>query len=563
VAGQFWLSAITFGLALALLGTPMLSAHALRLTGSTPAGHIRIGGTVVIDNAIGSKWTCGFNPYSGDGTNFDGFMYESLFFVNGLTGKSDTPWLATRWVWSNHNKTLTFTIRRNVRWSDGKLLTPADVVFTFDMLKKHSAIDPNSVWSVLSRVQRQGTDNVVFTFKRAAVPYQYYIGDQTWIVPQHIWSKVKDPTSFLDRKPVGTGALLVSRCAPRNITLVRNPHYWQTGKPYVSKVQIPAFLDNQSGNRYLVAGKANWGCQFMPSIKASYIAKDPESRHFWYPPGVDVYLYPNLKSYPLNITAVRRALSYGINRARINKVGEYGFDTPASQTGIVLPNFSRWYANKLDAGYAFYRYNPAKAVSLLKGAGFTRKGSGIFKDKHGKPLSLTVINNSGLTDFTASLQEMKRELRRIGVDLTADNMPASSFDPDRFNGHFQLSYYYAAAGGPSPYFTLYNDLSSNSYAPVGTAAAANLERFRSSAVDKLFNQYAATTSFSQQRAVMSQIQAVMLKSVPVIPVVESASWYQYDTSKLTGWPTVKKPYAIPGPCASPDEEIVLLHLHLK
>jgi peptide/nickel transport system substrate-binding protein len=55
----------------------------------------------------------------------------------------------------------------------------------------------------------------------------------------------------------------------------------------------------------------------------------------------------------------------------------------------------------------------------------------------------------------------------------------------------------------------------------------------------------------------------MLSDVPVIPMTESAEWYQYDTSSFTGWETSADPFAIPAPYFYPDNEVLLLHLAPK
>jgi peptide/nickel transport system substrate-binding protein len=60
---------------------------------------------------------------------------------------------------------------------------------------------------------------------------------------------------------------------------------------------------------------------------------------------------------------------------------------------------------------------------------------------------------------------------------------------------------------------------------------------------------------------MKQIQGIILEQVPVIPVTESVSWYQYDTKVFTGWPTREDPYAAPAPWNIPDWEQVLLKVH--
>src|SRR6187200_3283519 len=135
--------------------------------------------SVTISNEQGTTWTCGFNPFNAN-VNFLSFgtVYEELTFVNGLKSGATTNWLASSYAWSNDNKTLTFTIRPGVKWSDGKPLTAADVLFTFNLIKAHPALDLNAAWAVLKDVEQNG-DKVVFDFKSSAVPYFYYIGAQT------------------------------------------------------------------------------------------------------------------------------------------------------------------------------------------------------------------------------------------------------------------------------------------------------------------------------------------------------------------------------------------------
>jgi peptide/nickel transport system substrate-binding protein len=106
-------------------------------------------GVLTIDNESGSLWTCNFSPYnlSDIGYSF-GPVYEPLVFVNTLQSAKATPWLASSWQYGNGNKTLTFTIRNGVKFSDGTPMSAKDVVFSFNLLKKFKALDINAVWSV-------------------------------------------------------------------------------------------------------------------------------------------------------------------------------------------------------------------------------------------------------------------------------------------------------------------------------------------------------------------------------------------------------------------------------
>src|SRR5260370_25099873 len=164
-------------------------------------------GTLTISNEQGALWTCGFNPFNPSvlpqGITM-GQVYEPLVVVHTLQNAKASPWLATAWSWSSGNKVITFTIRKGVKFSDGTPMTPADVAFTFNLMKQFKALDLSSIWSVLSSVAPQGADQVVFTFKAQAVPYFYYIADQVAIVPQRIWPKIANPVTYNDANPPGT-----------------------------------------------------------------------------------------------------------------------------------------------------------------------------------------------------------------------------------------------------------------------------------------------------------------------------------------------------------------------
>lgn len=565
----FWASLLGSILVLTLLsgcGSGGLADTMLITSGAQAASHagVKVGGTVVIDNVSGSLWTCNFNPYSTSSSSGQGLsggvFYEPLYYVNALNGHQ-TPWLASSYRWGKGNKTLTFTIRKNVRWSDGKPLTAADVAFTFNLLKRFSGLDLQAVWTVLSAVRQQG-NHVIFTFKKPAVPFFYYIAGQSYILPQHIWSHIKNPVTYTNPHPVGSGPFQLSKCSPQDVIYVRNPHYWQPGKPYVAKVEYPAFLDNQPGNQYLAQGRANYGGQYIPSVKAYYLDRDPAHRHIWYPPSSDLGLWTNLKVWPLNILKVRQAISYGLDRGTISRLGVYGYLPPASQTGVVLPGQASWFDRSLGAKYN-YSYQPKKAMALLQSAGFRRGAGGIW-EKNGRKLSLTMINVGGYTDWVAEALFVKSTLARIGIQINTQNLSGNDVTTREEQGHFQLAYGSGSLGaGPTPYYWFHDLLDSAETAPIGQTAPTNFDRYSSPTTDRLLQEFASTTNPAVQHRALNGIQKVMVTQVPFIPVLEQVNWFEYDTSQIVGWPSAANPYANPAPYSIPDWEVVLTHVHLK
>ena len=518
---------------------------------------------VTIANSTGALWTCAFNPFnvSVSGETL-GLIYETLVYDN-LLNDEKTPWLASSYQWSTDNKTLTFTIRSGVQWTDGQLFSAADVVYTFNLLKQHPGLDTQSVWTVLSGVAQEGTDKVVMTFARASVMSFYQIAGQTAIIPQHIWTNIKDPVTEAMPNPVGTGPFTTgsSSCSSENITYTRNPNYWQKGLPHIRTVYYPAFSDNDAANRYLVSGSAEWGGQFIPNIDTSYIAKDSANYHYWFPPVHNVNLLFNFNMAPLDNKLVRQAFAYAIDRGSVSQKGEYGYEPAGNQTGVITPTFRTWVDTAAAAKYN-YSFNPARAASILQHAGFTKNSSGVFQDSAGKTLSFKVITIGGYTDWGASLQVIQDNLKQAGIEIAVQNESGSDFVNDLLIGRFQLAYgSIATSFGPNPYYELRNLLHSPSPADTSPTPAGNFGRYVNKTVDGLLDQFGPTGDPSQQHKLMNQIEAVMLEDVPVIPVTESVAWYEYSTKSLAGWPTMSNQFAAPAPWNLPDMEVTLLHLY--
>ena len=539
-----------------------IAALALALAVSTLALGPSIAGAspqvpLNLDNEQGMLWACSFNPLLPSSSPYSvGLTYETLDFINALSNAKVTPWLASAYAWSNNDKTLTFTIRSGVKWTDGKPFSAADVAYTFNLLHKYPALDSNAVWSVLSSVTRSGTNKVIFKFSTSAVPYFFYVAGQVPIVPQHVWSKISNPVTDPIAKPIGTGGYVMSKCTPQNIQWTANPKYWQPGLAQVKTVNMPAFLSNNTANEYLATGQSAYGAQFIPNIQSYFVSKKA-GNGYWFPPVANVSLFPNLTVAGLNDVAVRKAISYGINRAAVSKIGEYGYEPAANQTGVVAPTFSSW-SSKAAGAAAGNGYNPAKAKSLLKADGYKLDSNGVFA-KNGKELAFTVITNGGYSDWIASTQVLATQLAKVGVKITVDPVASSNFYSDVYAGKFQLAYN-VETGGPSPFYEFRQWLYSKNSAPIGSAAASNWERFKSPAVDALLNKYGATTNVAVQHSIMNQLQTIMVQQVPVIPVLEEVDWFQYNNKEYSGFPSAKHPYAQPALYNEPDWGIVLLHL---
>jgi len=197
-----------------------------------------------------------FNPF--DISTYAGeigsLIYEPLYQEN-YAKLQPIPWLATAYAWSNGGRTITFTIRRGVKWSNGQPMTAADVAFTFNLEKQYPAADISG--ATIASVSTTATSEVVVNFTGPSyADLQGILG--TPIVPQAIWSRVTNPVTFEDSDPVGTGPYVIKSFSPEVITVTRNPYYWQPKLAKFPEVQAVQEDTNASVEASLEAGTLDW-----------------------------------------------------------------------------------------------------------------------------------------------------------------------------------------------------------------------------------------------------------------------------------------------------------------
>lgn len=507
--------------------------------------------TIGVDNGSPTLQS-NFNPFSGGKRIGTTYMYEPLEFVNSLNG-AYTPFLATGHQFVN-NHTLRFTIRKGVRWSDGQPFSPADVVFTFQLMKKYPALDTVGAWTHLKSVSASG-NTVTFRFKTGDVPFAQQIAG-TLIVPQHIWSKVSDPVTFTNDNPVVTGPYVLGSFNPNEYVLKKNPRYWQAGKVAAQQLAFPALTGNQTSQLELSQGMFDWATLFVPNIKKTWVNKDPKHNKYWFPPGGTVSLYLNLAKRPFTNLAFRQGLSYGLNRREIAVKAENGYVQAASQTGLLLPNLKKWLDHSLPK-QGRIPYKPKKALAFFAKAGYHKHGSRLV-GANGKQVSLSIMTVNGFTDWLQGAQVVQQELRKLGINASLVTPQYAEYFSALQNGKYDTAF--GGFGGTgSPYLDFNGLLSSKLTAPVGKPAPSNFERWRNRHTNSLLGQLKATTSTAKQRRLTHQLERVMYRQVPIVALFYGATWSEYTTKRFTGWPTASNPYAAPAPYGSPPI-MVITHL---
>jgi peptide/nickel transport system substrate-binding protein len=525
--------------ALMAIGASACSSNSAGNSGSGSAS----GGTLTIQGDVGNPTLVeNFNPFNSTselgGTRLIYAPLETVSTVNG----SYTPFLATGYKFTNPT-TLVYTIRQGVKWSDGTAFTPADVVFTFDLLKKYPALDTNGIWSQISGVSASG-NNVTFTFKAPNVPFAATIA-QTPIVPQHIWSTIANPVTYANTHPVGTGPFKLSSFAPTQYTLTKNTLYWDASKIAPSSVVFPAQATNQATNQLEVSsGMFDWAYQYLPDVQTTYVDRDPATNHYWFPPGGTIGLYLNLTQAPYNNVNFRRGISLALNRATIAKKAVNGYMAPASTSGIILPNEQQWLSPSLPNQGMVSQNIPAAMAAFAK-AGYTMK-SGKLTGPNGAQASMTITLPNSFTDWAAAATEVSAELGKVGIKVSLDEPQYAQYSQTTQAGTFN-----AAIGGFGGTGIPYNDynlaLNSSYAAPVHTATVNNFERYNNAGVNQALAALASTTSPSAQQQATDRLETMVYNQVPVVLLYYGGSWGLFSTKHFTGWPSASDPYTLPTP----------------
>lgn len=530
---------------------------------AAPAASGDANGLVTVSAQQQATWTRNFNPFVSDNrfptTNG---VYEPSMIYNTVKGEL-TPWLATEYKWSDDNKKLTLTYRDDVKWSDGQPFTAKDVAFTFNLQKTNGGLvgGGQTVAKFLDSIAATDDKTVDFAFNEVNTTALYDIVGQN-IVPEHVWKDVKDPATFTNETPVGTGPFTeVSNFQNQIYEVRKNPNYWQQGKPMVEGLRFPAYPGNDQANLATVNGENDWAGNFIPDIEKVYVSKSPDTNGYYFPPvGATVMLYLNTTKKPFDNADVRKAISMAINRDQIVKVAMYGYTKPADVTGLsdAYPSFK--VADPASLGN-WATLNVDEANKMLDAAGLTKGADGI-RTVDGQPLTYDINVVSGWSDWVSACNIMAQNLKAVGINATVKSYDFSAWFDRVQKGEFDISIGWSS-GGATPVNYYRGQMASSTVKPVGEASGDNWHRFSSPDADKLLADFAATSDQAEQKKIAEQLQKVFADNAPAIPLFPGPAWYEYNTSRFTGFPSTQDPYAQGSPFGTGTPEQLLVMTSIK
>ncbi|MBF0526624.1 MAG: peptide-binding protein, partial [Deltaproteobacteria bacterium] len=329
--------------------------------------------------------------------------------------------LAESWDVSPDGLTITFHLRKNVKWQDGKPFTAEDVMATYRVI-----IDPKTPTPYAGDFQQVKTAEILdpYTF-RVTYGQPFAPGLNSWgaaILPAHVISGTDITKSPLSRQPMGTGPYRLKEwITGQKIVLTSNHDYFE-GRPYIDQYVyriIPdmatMFLELKSGG---VDQMGLTPLQYerqtdTPSFQDNY-------RKYRYLSFSYTYLGFNLLDPKFQDKRVRQAIAYAIDKQEIIDGVLLGLGKEA--TGPFKPG--TWVYNP---NVKKYPYDPEKAKQLLAEAGWKQTNSEGVLVKDGVPFEFTIITNQGnaLREKTGVI--IQQRLKKIGISVKIRTIEWAAF----------------------------------------------------------------------------------------------------------------------------------------
>ena len=420
----------------------------------------------VVRSAFGSYDS--FNPFILKGTSAAGIgtIFETL-----TTGSSDEAFteyglLAENIEWPDDRSWVSYTLREEARWHDGKKITADDVIWTFNILMEKGHPFYKYYYSDVSEVIKESNTKVRFNFKNNTNKELVLIVGQLPVLPKHYWLDKNFEETSLDI-PIGSGPYKIKSFeAGRSISYELDENYWgfkndivpiKVGKDNFGSIRYDYYRDRgvereafKSGDIdfFLENNSKEWATSYeINAVKNGLIKKELIQHEN--PQGMQGFVF-NLRKEKFRDRRVRKALSYMFDFEWSNKNLFYGAykrtnsyfeNSELSSSGLptkeelkylnpyidALPNeiFNTEYKNIVTDGSGFIRDEIRQATQLLKEAG--------WKLNNGK---LQNINTKEFFKFEILLYSpaferivfpFKDNLEKLGIEATVRTIDSAQY----------------------------------------------------------------------------------------------------------------------------------------
>ncbi len=439
---------------------------------------------------------------------------------------------------------LTWRLRSEYKWQDGRPVTSADVAFTHEAATNPKVPVGQYLCGVKDFIEKVATPDVrtfVVTWKSryafaAECPVE---GARYGIVPKHIFEDAykRNPESVKDvaygQDPavtIGNGAYrFVRRVRGSEIVVEANPTYWR-GKPQIDQIVFRYFPDANTIIANMLAGSVHVavpqpaGINFGQAMQLDELVQRGEARDVrvgFRPVAIHEVLWFNQANPIVRDRRIRQALAYATNREEIS---EALFRSRQPAAHLFLPPTNPM----VEKDVRQYPYDPARARSLLAEAGWRVGPDGVLVNAQGQRLQLVVMTTAGNRDRERLQLILVQQWREVGIEVLIENAPPRLI----FGDLFEKRQYKAILLGSHPMQPLQNAVqfySSREMAAVGTLAR-NPTGWSLPQTDALLDQFVQEPDRNKRKAILSQFQKIWAEELPVLPLYFWVSGWAYNVN---------------------------------
>ena len=367
--------------------------------------------------------------------------FQGLVQVNP-SGPGFLPLLADHWSVSTDKLTYTFHIRQGVKFSNGKPLTSADVLYSLTRTEKPSISLLNFLVAKTASMTAPSPSSFVITLKS---PWPSLLADLASpngaIYPAGAFTNAT-AKSFFNVHPIGTGPFVLTSSVPNTSYVVtRNKYYWNKADyPHLSSITFQIVTDDTARATAVLGGRADVA-DSPPANEVASFKSNSSVRVVTTPYSIVELLALNTTKAPMNNIKVREAISLAMNRSAIVQSGLFGYGTPAT-TFIVGPPKNTFQ----NPGLNLYPFDLAKAKQLMKQSGVAT------------PLTIPFEVSTG-TAQDAILNIAQADLAQIGIHLQVVTKDSASVDNDIIGMHYVVAttFWGDVSGDPTQQVLFTND----------------------------------------------------------------------------------------------------------
>jgi peptide/nickel transport system substrate-binding protein len=440
------------------------------------------------------------------------------------------PLLAESWQLSEEDKTITFTLRENVRWHDGQPVTAADVLFTINKLREPET--ENRTWAPdlrdLTSLEAPDERTVVATY--SVMKADALEAWRTPILPAHIAGQDTDLfNGEFVRHPIGCGPFkFVHYIRGQEIVMQANDDYWG-GRPEIDRLEIKIFADQQTAYQALMTGDLH--IMVMSSNLWEQARESDQADRF------ELTSFKRYSAWALGWNQVNNPFFGDVNvrKAMVLALDRESFITNVASGmahigATTFPPSSNWASPEV----APYGFDPDKARDLLTAAGWVDNDGDGVREKDGQRLAFTLlvpISSQQLTRWMAEWQQ--QSWRDVGAEVTINQLEWQAFRERRKERNFHVVGQTFHFTNPDMYVLYHSSEMENGY---------NFWSNDHPEIDRLLDSVRYTLDAEQRLKEMHQLQRLLHEQEPVTALFFFDAPLVYD-KRLLGVHTSPLGYA--------------------